>query len=221
MSTPTRSRPAAAVLATALACSLPVAAPAPSLLATRLAAAGTVGVRLAVGSALFSDEQLVARAGRNASSCRGTATPWSTTPPARGATTGTRTEGNYVTLQADGNLVTYGPSGVRWNAGISGARVLVMQGDGTLVAYARATPVWASNTGGNHGAPRRAGRRHPRDLYDHRAAAWSSGSAPVAPAARDNLAPDQQLAVGEQLTSADGRSAWSSSRRGTSSSTTP
>lgn len=56
--------------------------------------------------------------------------------------------------QLDGNLVTYGPSGVVWasNTGGRATTQLVMQADGNLVLYNGGTPIWAtsSNSGGTH-----------------------------------------------------------------------
>ncbi len=68
----------------------------------------------------------------------------------------TSTDGRYrLTLQDDGNLVqtdvrTGGPL---WATGTSGRTSVVLQGDGNLVVHdAGGTPVWASATGGAHGA---------------------------------------------------------------------
>ena len=60
-------------------------------------------------------------------------------------------------MQADANLVLYGPGGqVLWasnTAGKSDVWELVMQGDGNLVIYdAHSAPLWASNTAGKPGA---------------------------------------------------------------------
>jgi surface antigen len=52
-------------------------------------------------------------------------------------------------LQADGNLVLYGPGyHVLWSAGVSGADHLTMQTDGNLVLYAGSKPLWWSGTSG-------------------------------------------------------------------------
>lgn len=58
-----------------------------------------------------------------------------------------------LVLQADGNLVLYGPGGsVLWASGTDGQPVLqaVMQEDGNFVVYAPdGTPTWAAGTDGN------------------------------------------------------------------------
>ena len=63
--------------------------------------------------------------------------------------------GSYkLTMQSDGNLVVYGPSGAIWSArtgGQPGARAS-MQSDGHLVVYIGHIPVWVSGTNGNPGA---------------------------------------------------------------------
>ena len=55
----------------------------------------------------------------------------------------------YLTMQTDGNLVLYGPSGAVWQSQThgSGATRVVMQGDGNLVIYRPDnTPVWFTKT---------------------------------------------------------------------------
>lgn len=53
-----------------------------------------------------------------------------------------------LAIQADGNLVLYGPSGPRWQLGTSGgAGVLALQPDGNLVVYAGGRAVWSIRTG--------------------------------------------------------------------------
>jgi len=52
-----------------------------------------------------------------------------------------------LTLQTDGNLVLYGPSGVPWSTQSMGPRrVLAMQADGNLVLYGEGRPLWSSRT---------------------------------------------------------------------------
>ena len=54
------------------------------------------------------------------------------------------------TLQTDGNIVEYGPGGVRWQSGTGGHAVtsLNMQTDGNLVLYNTGSVVWTSGTQG-------------------------------------------------------------------------
>ena len=61
-------------------------------------------------------------------------------------------DGRYMmAMQADGNLVVYGPGGATWatNTGVPYAFTAV-QGDGNMVMYDRTdgSPLWASNTSG-------------------------------------------------------------------------
>lgn len=58
--------------------------------------------------------------------------------------------GQYVlTMQGDGNLVLYGPTGALWASNTSGsANRAVMQGDGNFVVYAGSQAVWSSGTDG-------------------------------------------------------------------------
>jgi outer membrane lipoprotein-sorting protein len=63
-------------------------------------------------------------------------------------------EKHRLVMQADGNLVVYGPNGARWFTGTSspGAR-LVMQADGNLVVYDTANrALWQSGTAGYSGS---------------------------------------------------------------------
>lgn len=54
----------------------------------------------------------------------------------------------YLTMQTDGNLVLYGPSGALWQSGTSGsgANTALFQQDGNLVLYSTTGAVWASGT---------------------------------------------------------------------------
>jgi surface antigen len=60
-----------------------------------------------------------------------------------------------LTMQTDGNLVSYGPGGAIWasrTTGHSGAWA-IMQSDGNLVVYsADGQPLWSTGSGGNPGA---------------------------------------------------------------------
>ena len=60
------------------------------------------------------------------------------------------TNGAYkLSMQTDGNLVSYGPGGALWSSRTAGssAQRVVMQGDGNLVLYtANNTPVWFTGT---------------------------------------------------------------------------
>lgn len=60
--------------------------------------------------------------------------------------------GNYrLTLQSDGNLVYYGPSGAVWATNIPKALYLAQQSDGNLVAYDNnGAPVWSSSRSGTN-----------------------------------------------------------------------
>lgn len=55
-----------------------------------------------------------------------------------------------LTMQADGNLVLYGPAGWVWQSRTSGAGAyLMMQSDGNLVVYGRnGRPLWWSSSFG-------------------------------------------------------------------------
>jgi hypothetical protein len=56
-----------------------------------------------------------------------------------------------LTMQKDGNLVAYGPTGAVWATGTNGpGRYLVMQSDGNAVIYAGGQALWWSGT---HGLP--------------------------------------------------------------------
>jgi RHS repeat-associated protein len=54
------------------------------------------------------------------------------------------------TLQTDGNIVEYGPTGVRWQSATGGHAVtnLTMQGDGNMVLYNGGSPIWWTGSGG-------------------------------------------------------------------------
>jgi D-alanyl-D-alanine carboxypeptidase-like protein len=56
-------------------------------------------------------------------------------------------------MQNDGNLVVYGPNGVRWTPGASSTGDRLIMQDGNLVLYnASGTFIWQSGTGGHPGA---------------------------------------------------------------------
>lgn len=57
-------------------------------------------------------------------------------------------------MQADGNLVVYGPSGPRWMSGTFGNpdASLLMQTDGNLVIYGASGAIWSTHTFGHPGA---------------------------------------------------------------------
>jgi hypothetical protein len=63
-------------------------------------------------------------------------------------------ERHRLVMQADGNLVVYGPNGARWFTGTSSSSArLVMQTDGNLVMYDSANQaLWQSGTRGYNGA---------------------------------------------------------------------
>lgn len=119
----------------------------------------------------------------------------------------TSQNGAYRTVfQTDGNLVTYGPNGVRWSAGTSGGTRLLMQGDGNLVISDGYRPLWFTGTGGNPGARLVIQSDGNLVIYSTSGRAlWSSDAVPPAPTKRDTLTSGQQLVAGEQLTSADSR----------------
>ncbi|MGF1646520.1 MAG: hypothetical protein ACFCVF_06330 [Kineosporiaceae bacterium] len=92
-----------------------------------------------------------------------------------------------VVVQADGNVVLYGPgNAVRWASRTSGTgNRLVMQGDGNLVVYTTAgRAAWNSGTSGNPGA--RAVLQDDGNFVVYRPdgrAVWAS-AAPAAPSPR-------------------------------------
>ncbi|MFQ1001654.1 hypothetical protein [Modestobacter sp. SSW1-42] len=113
-----------------------------------------------------------------------------------------RTHG--LTLQADGNLVAYGPnSRVLWNSRTYGnpGAVLRMQTDGNLVVYAASGAVlWHAGTYGNPGATLEVQDDGNVVLYRaDRSAAWYTGWD------RTSLFSGQYLGTGQQVTSANGR----------------
>lgn len=110
-------------------------------------------------------------------------------------------------VQADGNVVLYGPAGAAWasRTGVPGTR-LVMQSDGNLVAYAPGdVAVWHSGTAG--GPESRLVVQDDGNavvyLPDGRPR-WASATASAA-APRDGLIAGQRLDSGGRLGSTDGR----------------
>jgi hypothetical protein len=109
-----------------------------------------------------------------------------------------------LTLQADGNLVAYGPnSRVLWSSKTYGnpGAVLRMQADGNLVVYAASGAVlWHAGTYGNPGATLEVQDDGNVVLYrPNRSAAWFTGWD------RTSLFSGQYLSTGQQITSANGR----------------
>ena len=122
----------------------------------------------------------------------------------------------YATiLQSDGNLVTYGPGGARWNTGTAGkGGVLVaFQGDGNIVMYTTSfKAVWAS-----YSRSSRAGQlvtQNDGNFVAYNASAqplWSSFTGPLSeptfaiPAgAPTAIGPGAQLAPGQAMFSSNG-----------------
>ncbi|MBK8238772.1 MAG: hypothetical protein IPK74_24865 [Deltaproteobacteria bacterium] len=58
------------------------------------------------------------------------------------------TGGSSLVMQADGNLVIYGPAGARWHSQTHGhpGAALYVQDDGNLVIYDGGTPLWHTGT---------------------------------------------------------------------------
>ena len=55
----------------------------------------------------------------------------------------------HFIMQADGNLVLYGPSGALWASNTNTGQVAYLQADGNLVVYdGNGSPIWASNSSG-------------------------------------------------------------------------
>lgn len=55
----------------------------------------------------------------------------------------------WTAMQADGNLVAYGPGGAYWQSGTRGTNGMTMlQTDGNLVVTRTGQPIWHTNTGG-------------------------------------------------------------------------
>ena len=113
-----------------------------------------------------------------------------------------RTHG--LTLQADGNLVAYGPrSRVLWSSHTYGnpGAVFTVQPDGNAVVYAAdGRALWHAGTYGNPGAVLRVQNDGNVVLYrSNGSAAWYTGWD------RTSLSSDQSLTRGQQITSANGR----------------
>ena len=125
-------------------------------------------------------------------------------------------DGRYATImQSDGNLVTYGPGGVRWNTGTAGkGGVLVaFQGDGNVVMYTSSfKAVWASNSRSS-----RAGQlvtQNDGNFVAYNASAqplWSSYTGPLSEptfaipvGAPTAIGPGTQLTPGQAMFSSNG-----------------
>lgn len=61
------------------------------------------------------------------------------------------TQATFLAMQANGNLVLYGPGGsLIWQSGTSGPGArLILQNDGNLVIYSGSMPLWATGTSGH------------------------------------------------------------------------
>ena len=85
-----------------------------------------------------------------------------------------------LTLQTDGNLVLYGPSGALWstNTSLSFGSSLSMNPDGNLVLYdPQFKPLWASNTTNSPGANLVVQNDGNVVIYDRNSnAVWSTGT---------------------------------------------
>ena len=189
--------------------------------AALLGAAGLVGVSgaMAVGSAVTSAGAATGEAP--------SATTATTTTPTGGPTLGAgqvlapgqtmaSPDGQIVlTMQSDGNLVSYATVGGRpsvvWASGTSGnpGAQTVMQGDGNLVVYsAGGQALWASGTEGDPGAVVTVQNDGNTVIYGTDGAArWSTGTALgfVGPDEGPALASGQTLLSGEFLQSANGQ----------------
>jgi len=117
-------------------------------------------------------------------------------------------------MQADGNLVLYGPQGQPiWASGTNGrfdVWDVVMQGDGNLVIYdGHNHALWASNTNGKAGASLIVQNDGNVVIYDtHNHPVWASNTVvpaePHAPTQPGRLLIGQGLVPGQSLKSANG-----------------
>ncbi len=117
-------------------------------------------------TSLVTGEQLVSADGRFSLQLQNSGALVILGPPAVGSTAPTvlwtapaapagSPAANRVTMQADGNFVTYSPTAAVWASGTGGnaGDYIVMQTDGNLVIYASAAAggaaLWSSGTGGH------------------------------------------------------------------------
>jgi hypothetical protein len=116
-------------------------------------------------------------------------------------------------LQADGNLVLYGPQNQPlWASGTAGKADVwqaIMQGDGNLVIYdAQNHPLWASNTAGKPGSWFVVQNDGNAVIYHGNQAVWASNTVvpgePTITSQPGRLLPGQGLRAGGSLTSPNG-----------------
>ncbi len=84
----------------------------------------------------------------------------------------------WLTMQADGNLVLYGPPGALWSSNThgTGADRAAMQGDGNFVVYGGSTAYWNSNTANHPGAYLSVQDDGNMVIYDGTTSLWSTGT---------------------------------------------
>lgn len=126
------------------------------------------------------------------------------------------TDGRFTfIMQADGNLVLYGPGDQPlWASGTNGKADVwetIMQGDGNLVIYdGHNHPLWASNTSGKPGASLIVQNDGNVVIYNPaNQPLWASNTVvpaePAVPTQSGRLLPGQGLMAGNTITSSDGR----------------
>jgi WD40 repeat protein len=118
-------------------------------------------------------------------------------------------------MQADGNLVLYGPDNqALWASNTSGhpnVFDVIMQADGNLVVYdGQNQALWASNTNGKPGATLTVQNDGNVVIYDtSNHPVWATNTVvpaePAAPTEVGRLLPGQGLMAGRSIKSADGR----------------
>jgi hypothetical protein len=110
-------------------------------------------------------------------------------------------------MQADGNLVLYGPQGAAWASHSSGSpSYAVLQDDGNFVVYGPGGPTWSAGTTGAGGSRIVVQNDGNVVLYasDGRAV-WSSQGGLARPPSTDTLPAGGRLEPDQSLTSTDGQ----------------
>jgi hypothetical protein len=113
-----------------------------------------------------------------------------------------------VVFQENGDLAVYGPDGgFRWHSdtGERNANRAIMQTDGNFVIYTSAgVPIWNTGTANHPGAYLQMQADGNLVLYAGSSALWASNTRLPGPNGCRNLWYDQQLALGESVTSCNG-----------------
>jgi hypothetical protein len=114
-----------------------------------------------------------------------------------------------LAMQGDGNLVLYSLGFPLWATSTNNnGAIVVMQGDGNLVEYSHHShPLFASGTSGHGGARLAIQDDGNLVVYAGATALWASRTAgmPPAPTACGLIDPGHGLALGESISSCDGR----------------